>query len=198
MAQEIKDLIERIQKEGIEAARAKAREIEEEARRRAGLIVAEAKNEAARMTDEAHEKNAEFEASTKELLKQAGRDLLLSLRQEINAMLERIVVARVREVLTPDEMAKDIHELIRANAAKEGVVVLAAAGDAQKLEEIFFADLKEKTRQGIVLRASDDIGAGFLISYDGGRSHYDFTDQALAAYIGASLKPKLNDLLQGL
>jgi hypothetical protein len=40
------------------------------------------------------------------------------------------------------------------------------------------------------------MSGGFTISFDSGRSCYDFTDRALAAYIGTYLKPKLNQILQ--
>jgi len=51
-------------------------------------------------------------------------------------------------------------------------------------------------KSGIVLKPSEQISGGFLISFDRGRSAYDFTDQGLAEYIGGYLKPKLNRILQ--
>jgi vacuolar-type H+-ATPase subunit E/Vma4 len=45
------------------------------------------------------------------------------------------------------------------------------------------------------LRPAEEISGGFTISFDDGKSCYDFTDKALAEYIGIYLKPKLNQIL---
>jgi len=47
-----------------------------------------------------------------------------------------------------------------------------------------------------VLTSGEEISGGFTISFDSGKSCYDFTDKALADYIGTYLKPKLNQILQ--
>ena len=44
----------------------------------------------------------------------------------------------------------------------------------------------------IILKPAEEISGGFTISFDNGKSCYDFTDKALAEYIGTYLKPKLN------
>ncbi|PIW68507.1 MAG: V-type ATP synthase subunit E, partial [Candidatus Omnitrophica bacterium CG12_big_fil_rev_8_21_14_0_65_42_8] len=54
-----------------------------------------------------------------------------------------------------------------------------------------------EAKKGIVVRASDEISVGFTISFDAGKSQYDFTDKALAEYIGVYLKPKLSEILKG-
>lgn len=198
MAQEIKDLIEKIQKEGVEAAEEKARQIEAEARRKADSLLKEARAEAGRLLAETQDKCAGFKESTQIELKQAARDLLLFLRQEINAMLERIVVERVREALGHEELARIIRGFIKECAEQgEGeLCVSLSPEDAKKLQGVFLAELKDKTRQGILLKSSAEISGGFIVSYDAGRSHYDFTDRAIAAYIGTYLKPRLRELFE--
>lgn len=198
MAQEIKDLIEKIQQEGIQAAQNQARRIEEEARQKADALLEKVNLEAAKIIAEAKDKNVKAEESTKALLKQAGRDLLLSLRKEINAMLEKIIVTHVRDALRPEEMAKIIGGLIKDyhTEEKEGITVFLKKEDAQNLEKLFLSELKEKIKHGIALKPSEDIAGGFIISYDAGKSQYDFTDKAIAGYIGSYLKPKLAEILK--
>ena len=84
MAEELKNLIEKIHQEGVKAAEDKASDIENEAKRQAKAIVERAEKEAKDVIAEAKGKIAEMEGSGKVSLKQAGRDLLLSLRKEIN------------------------------------------------------------------------------------------------------------------
>ena len=58
MAEQIKDLIEKINQEGIKAAEEKARQVEEAAKQKADEILAKAKLEAERIIAEAAKRSA--------------------------------------------------------------------------------------------------------------------------------------------
>jgi vacuolar-type H+-ATPase subunit E/Vma4 len=173
MAEEIRDLIEKINQEGIKAAEEKAQNIEAAAKQRADDILAQAKLE-------------------------AGRDLLLSLRKEMNSMLGRIVVSDIRQALTPEALFKLLSEVVRNYNAGESsdITVFLKKEDLQTLEKFFLHKLREETKKKIILMPAEEISGGFTISFDSGKSCYDFTDKALAEYIGTYLKPKLNQILQ--
>ena len=113
MPEEIRDLIEKINQEGIKAAEEKANIIEFEARQRADAILSQAQAEADRMIAAADQRIMREDERERALLAQAGRDLLLSLRQEINVMLGRIVVSDIREALTPELLYRLLSEIIR-------------------------------------------------------------------------------------
>jgi len=197
MAEEIRDLIEKINEEGVRAAEGKARTIEAAAQQRAGEIVTKATAEAEAMIAAAQERIRRDEEKERILLSQAGRDLLLSLREEINAMLGRIVVSDVREVLTPEVLVRLIAESVRNySAGKSGdITVSVNARDLDVLENHFLKRLSDETKKTILLQPSEEISGGFTISFDDGKSCHDFTDKALAAYIGTHLKPRLNRIL---
>jgi vacuolar-type H+-ATPase subunit E/Vma4 len=93
-------------------------------------------------------------------------------------------------------LSKILSSLIKNYSAKENVIISLNKEDLRKLEKGLLDTLKEEVRKGITLRPSDDIQAGFIISYDSGKSYYDFTDTALAEYIGLHLKPKLKEILE--
>jgi V/A-type H+-transporting ATPase subunit E len=198
MAEEIRDLIEKINQEGIKAAEEKAQNIEAAAKQRADDILAQARLEAGEMIAVAKDRIHREDEKGKTLLVQAGRDLLLSLRKEINAMLGRIVVSDIHQVLTPEALFKLLSEVVRNFSAKEGsdITVLLNKEDLEILENFFLLQLREETRKKIILRPAEEISGGFTISFDSGKSCYDFTDKALAEYIGTYLKPKLNKILQ--
>lgn len=198
MAEELKGLIEKINEEGVKAAEEKARHIEEAARKRADEIMRKAEKEAERLIADGKERIARVEESANSSLKQAGRDLLLSLRREINSMLEKLIVSHVRKALTPDELARIIKELVKHHKTKEKgeVVISLKKEDIEKLEKGFFDEMREDIKKGIVIKPSDEIKGGFIISYDSGRSYYDFTDKALADYISSYLKPNLSNILK--
>lgn len=197
MAEEIRDLIEKINEEGVRAAEEKAQAIEAAAQLRAGEILKKAKTEAEVMIAAAQERIRKDEEKERILLSQAGRDLLLSLREEINAMLGRIVVSEVREVLTPDALFRLIEKSVRDYSAigSSDITVSVNARDLEILENHFIKRLSDETKKTILLQPSEEISGGFTISFDDGKSAYDFTDKALASYIGTHLKPRLNRIL---
>jgi V/A-type H+-transporting ATPase subunit E len=196
MADQIKDLIEKIQQEGVRAAEDKAKEIKNQAERQAEEIIKKAKLEAGKLIREAKEEIAKSQESSKILLKQAGRDLIISLKKEINKILDKLILFNVRQALSPEELAKILSSLIKNYSAKENVIISLNKEDLRKLEKGLLDTLKEEVKKGITLRPSDDIQAGFIISYDSGKSYYDFTDTALTEYIGSYLKPKLKEILE--
>ncbi|MDD2702482.1 MAG: V-type ATP synthase subunit E family protein [Candidatus Omnitrophica bacterium] len=199
MTDQIKELIEKINQEGSRAAEENARRIEQEARDKAGIILQKAESQAKKMTEEARDRIDSLQASSQAALKQAGRDLLLSLKQEIFEMLERVMVAQASAALKPDALAAIISELIKeyCRGQDTGVQVYLKEQDRRVLEEDFLNKLKGELKRGIELRAQDDIQAGFVISFDSGKSHFDFTDKSLAQYLGTHVKPKLAEILKG-
>jgi V/A-type H+-transporting ATPase subunit E len=198
MAEEIRDLIEKINQEGIRAAEEKARNIEAAANQRADEILSRARQEAEEMVAAARDRIRREDETGKILLAEAGRDLLLSLRKEINAMLGRIVVTEVRDALTPEALSRIIAEAVRHYSAGEDsdITVVLKKEDLSIIEKHFMNRLGGEIKKTILLKPSDEIPGGFTISFDNGRSCHDFSDRALADYIGTYLKPKLNSILQ--
>jgi len=198
MAEEIQSLIEKIQQDGIKVAEEKAKEIEDQAKKQADLIQENARIQAEKLFSEAKDNLAKMEQSQKALLAQAGRDLMLTLKKEINAMLERLILQEIKGSITPEVMADILGQIIKEQAklGKEDIIVTLKKADLDKLEKNFLARLKEEAKKGIVLKPSEDVRTGFLISFDNAKSYFDFSDQALSEYIGTYLKPKLAELLK--
>jgi V/A-type H+-transporting ATPase subunit E len=197
MAEEIRDLIEKIHQEGIKAAEEKSQLIEEEARQKADAILAQARQDAEEMMVSAKARVRLEDEKGKALLAQAGRDLLLSLRIEINAMLGRIMVSEVAQTLTPETISGLIRDVVSEYGREDShpVTVELNSSAREILELHFLRKLEEETKRSIVLRPSDEITGGFTISFDSERSRFDFTDGALAEYLGTHLKPRLNQIL---
>ena len=199
MPEELKELIEKIHREGVKAANNKAKNIEQSAASRAGSVVEKAEKSSEEIIRRARAEAARIKESGEASLQQAARNLMISLRKEINTVLNKVIALEVREALDTATMARIIISLAKSYKEEEAkdIIISLSKGDRQKMEKGFLARLKTELKKGIELKASDDIGGGFIISYDGGRSHYDFTDKALAEYIGLYLRPKLADILKG-
>lgn len=198
MAEEIKNLIEKIQQEGVKIAEDKAREIEVRAHKEAERILQEAKDKAEKLSSDANERLSKMQEKQKTLLAQAGRDLLLVLRKEINVVLDKLIRLEVKNTLTPEMLTRILVELIKNHSQKEQgrIVVSLNREDLGLLENSLLHKLQEEVKKGISLKAEDDLRGGFAISYDAGKSQYDFSDKALAEYIGSYLKPKLAELFK--
>lgn len=197
MTEDIKSLIEKIQQEGIATAQEKAGEIEAEARAKAEKIIQEAKSQAEKLMQQAKSEAKKTQESAQAALRQAGRDLLISLKKEINQLLEKIILTQTANALSPQELAKVLSSVIKhyQQQITGEVKVLLNKEDLEALEKHFLKELKEEAKKGIVLEQNNEIRAGFMISFDRGKSYFDFTDQALAEYIGMHLAPRLRDLL---
>jgi V/A-type H+/Na+-transporting ATPase subunit E len=198
MSDQIKELIEKINQEGVAAGQEKAARIEKQAQAEAETLVRKAQTQARQIIEDAQEKVARLQESSRSTLKQAGRDLLLGLKEEILGLLERVMVKDVAAVLTAEELAQIITGMIkecRGQEAGQAVVYLSAA-DKSKLEGHFLNKLKNELKSGIELRQKDDIRAGFMISFDAGKSHFDFSEKALAQYLETQVKPKVAEILK--
>jgi len=197
MAQEIKDLIAKIQQDGVLAAQALAAQIKADAEKDSAKIIASAKQEAGRIIEEATLRAKKLDDSTQAALKQAGRDTLISLRQEITVMLDRLIKINLNQALSAEELTKIIAALIK-NAPlslDSQIIVSLNEKDKEKLEQGFLKQLVEETKKKIVLKSAANIESGFVISFDAGRSIFDFSSQALSDYISGSLKPELTKIL---
>ena len=111
--------------------------------------------------------------------------------------LDRLIAAHVHKALEPGEMARIVTMLVKEHAAEaeSDIVISFKKQDLEKLEKGLLSELRTEVKKGLTLKASDEIQGGFVISYDAGKSYYDFTDKALAQYIAASLRPKLAEIL---
>ncbi len=197
MAEELKGLIEKIRQEGVEAAKKKASEIEEEAKRTAEKIRAGARDDADTITSRAKSEAEKTEKRTRDTLEQAARDMLLTLRKTMGAMLDTVVHTHVRASLKPEEMRDVLAKMIGSARREDSsdITVSVSKEDMKKVEAGLFKALGEEAKKGITIRPSENIQGGFVISYDGGKSHFDFSEKALAEYIGTHLKPTLKKIL---
>ncbi len=192
MAEEIKSLIEKIQKEGVDKARENAHRIEEEARVCSLELVARAKKEAELIIQKAKEESLRFKSSTEAALAQSARDFLIRLK-EANALLKKIIISDVEKYLDHEEMAKIINSLIKDHFKAQGdnIEVTFSARDLDKMKHCFFSRLSDQAKKGITLSSSQSLSSGFTISFDAGKSHFDFSGQALGEYLSAYFNKEL-------
>ena len=106
MAEELQGLLERIQEEGVKKADSEKERIITEAKSDAEKILADAKKKSEKIIKKSEEdakRNEERAAST---VRQAARDIILALNDELQTRLTNVVKECIGEAMTPEIMGK--------------------------------------------------------------------------------------------
>lgn len=197
MEVKLESLIEKIKQEGIEEARQTSQEILAKAQAEAAATVEQAQNEAARIVEEGKAAAARFQQNAERALQQAARDTVLSLKERINELFDRVFKREVGQALSPEFLSQLIQNLVTQWARDGAAEVVVSAEDKEKLEALLFAGLRQQLRDGVVLRVGDSIGKGFRIGMRGEGVYYDFSDETIAEVLKSFLNPMLQALLNG-
>jgi len=200
MPENLKDLLEKINQEGIKSAEEKARTIEAKAEKDAEKILADARKLADKITQEATSGAERLKITAVAGLKQASRDLLLGLKEDIRKTLNKVIAGEISKALSDEEIAGILAGLIDKYAEKNGkaddIKVLVKKEGLEKIKNAFMSKLKDKIKSGVEFKPSQNINAGFSISFDKGKSYFDFSDEGLLDALSAYLNPELAKLMR--
>lgn len=198
METQLQEIIDRIHTEGVKSAEERSREIIAHADKQAQDRIREAEENARRIVQQAEQEAARSRAAGESALQQAGRDLLLSIHQDIEQLFSRLVREAVGEALSPEQTATILARLIAAwpNAENDDVTVLLSEKDLKAVEQSMRKELSESLRDRVVLRPVRGISAGFRIGTGEGAAFFDVTDGTLADLLAAFLNPRLAKLLR--
>ena len=200
MSQQVQELIDKIKTEGIQKADKQASHIKAEAQKKADHIIAEANKKSEQIISDASSRVKKMEEATTMALKQASRDTLLSLRREIENILKRIVTSEIDKTLSAEQLSNVITEVAKnalgTEQTSQDILVAVNKDDYEQLKNGFLTRLKKEIKEPIKLESSNDIGRGFSISFDGGKSSFDFSDESLAEYLSTFLNAQVSELVK--
>ena len=199
MDTQVEELIDRIKKDGVDAAENSASEIISQAEKEAEKIISNAKAEAEKILKQAKEENARMEKASEDAIKQAGRNLLLAFRDSITKELSALVSDEVSKTYSKDMLSKLIPEVIKEwakNTSAEDVSVLLNEKDLADVESGLKAALKAEIAKGLTLKADNSISNGFRIGVKDGAAFYDYSAEAVAELFSAYLNPKVSALMK--
>ena len=201
MPEQLKDLLEKIKSEGIQAAEEKARQIESNAQIQAKKIIADAKDKAETIIEQANTEARKAKENGEAVLQHAARDLMLAVKDQIRALFDKIIATNITATLTGKEFSSIIGQVIdkyiKKGKQSSDVTLLLSPGDLKKLKNTFIARFKEKFKDKLEIKPTPNISAGFTISFDKGKSCYEFTDESLVECLSAYLNQELAQLLSG-
>lgn len=199
---QLNELIAKIKSEGVKSAEEKSAEILRQTEKKADEILAAAEKKASAFLARAQEESRRFEQTGKESLKQASRDVLLTLKSRIIGLFDSVVLSETGKALSGKTLEEVIVSLIKAwnpNDLAE-LELLLSAEDLNRLEKNLRTRLSEELKKGMEIRLSSRVQAGFQIGERDGAAYYNFTDQGIAeilsGYLNAKLAECVNEAIQ--
>jgi len=195
---QVQELIDKIKKDGIKAATEEANKVKAEAETEARRIVETAKREADDLLERAKQDAARAEKAGIAALEQASRNLILAFKDEVQALLNKIISEKVNASYNEDVLKSALPELIKSWAEKSGtdLAVILPESELSKLQGYFNDKLKNELSKGVELKSNRKLASGFHISNKAGSVYYDFSSEAVAKQLSAYLNPKLAELLK--
>jgi len=197
MIEHIQPLLDRIRTEGLKKAEAEREVLLERARAEADKIRADAEADAASLREKAE---ADADAATARgtaALQQAARDGLLQFRAELLRQVEAAAKTAAASALSADSLVSDlIRELVKTRSASGKIHVEAGSELAAKLENLLPALLQELGGgNGTEIRMNPRSGAGFRLKFGADAAVADLSDESIADWLAAYLRPELAQLL---
>lgn len=192
----LQELLDKIRKDGIEAAQTDAAKVLAEAEERRKAVLADAEREAKALLAKAKADADRFEEAGKAALEQAARNLVISFRTEIEAVLAAIVRADTEKAFSGSVLEAAIPAVLAAWKDKDtdDLAVLLPPAELSKLEGAFRKKLESELKKGLELRPFPGIKAGFRIAEKDGAAYYDFSSDSLAEMLSQYLNAQLGEI----
>lgn len=198
MEVKLENLIEKIREEGVSEAKKAADDIIRKAKQEAAMIIQKAEQEARDKIEKANRETSQLYHTTRVSLNQAARDTILSLREELAALLDRVLKRKILQILSPEVLKELLFKVIETWRPDQEVQleVTVSGKDREKLEDLISSFFKETIRNPIDIKIGD-IEGGFRIGRKGEQVFYDFTDDSLRDILKQFLSPSLSAMLSG-
>ena len=195
---QVQELINKIKKDGIEAASDEAARIKQKADTEAVQILDAAGKEAAEIVAKGKQDAERFEKAGVAALEQASRNLVLAFKGEIQALIDRIVQENVTRVYGDDVLKAVLPDLIKKwseNEAGSPSIMLPEAS-LNKIQDYFKSKLSAQLKKGLELNSDKNLSGGFRIVEKDGSAYYDFSADSVAELLCSYLNPRLSEILK--
>ncbi|MDR1839838.1 MAG: V-type ATP synthase subunit E [Treponema sp.] len=195
---QVQELIDKIKKDGISAASEEASRIKTEAGAEAQRVLETAKREAEEIVRNGKQEAERSEKAGVAALEQASRNLVLVFKDEIQALLNRLINEHVSAQYNEDALKNVLPELLKSWAEKgsDNLTVILPESELSKIQSFFSEKMTGELWKGIELKSSRKLTSGFHISNREGSVYYDFSAEAVATLLSAYLSPKLAEILK--
>lgn len=198
MTEELQALLERINEDGVNKAQAESEKIITESKKNAEQIEKQAQENAEKIKKDANQEADLLLRKGEDSLRQASRDIILSLREQ----LQERMAAVVKNCLASDTDPKAFAGVIVDTVGKqigEGTIsnleVEIPEKDNKAITDHILGNLGNDLQKNTEITPRKEIESGFRLRFDNQDVVYDFSDQALADVILGFLGPKLAEII---
>lgn len=195
----LKELTERLYKEGLSKGREEGDKILAEARARAGAIEDEARKKAAKTIADAEKKASDIMSKAASDVKMASAQSLQSLKAAItDAVLAKSVDSAAAKVLSNESFVKDIILKAAAGMGKEAgdLCVILPEDHQKKLGDYVRSEISKAVGKGIEVRPGK-IKGGFNIGPKDGGYFISMSEETFDELIKEYLRPATRKELFG-
>lgn len=199
MAEELQNLLERIQKDGVQKAEQESGRIVSQAREKADALVKEAEDKAAALVKNAEQDAAQFMERSKRTLEQAARDVVLSVGDAVAATMEGIAAHEVAEALKPDTLKKILVSVIKSYCEEQKsdrITVLLSAEDQKAIADFLMSKFKARMKKGLEIKADAGVTSGFKVSIVDENIEHDLSVDAVTDALSQLVRPQLAEILK--
>lgn len=196
---QLQELIDRIKKDGAEAAETEAKAIIDSAKAEAEKIISDAKVKADKILLDAKTENEKMVKSSEDTIRQAGRNVLISFRESVARELAALINKSVNNVYSSEDFTDLIVKTVESwakNPDADDLSVILNTDDLMKLEKTLIAKLNAHLSSGVTLKSNDNFDGGFRIAVNGGKAYYDYSAEAVTDMLSNYLSDKVTTLLK--
>jgi V/A-type H+-transporting ATPase subunit E len=210
----VQELIDQIRGQGVKAAQDEAERTLSAARKEAAAVRAKAQAEARETVKAARDQVEAEKAAGAEAIRNAARDSLLELRNQVQKAFEVHVRHLVSHHLEDSGFIRSLILVLAGQAAEQFIndhdavvfVARASAGGADtthsegalrdKIDSAVLGAAGGMLREGIQLLGDDTITGGVRVRLAGENLEIDMTDQALSRLLLKQLLPRYRAIVQ--
>lgn len=200
MNSQIRELTEKIRREGLEKAEAEASRIREEAEKEALRIKENAEKESARILENARREADSYAERVRADLRLSAEQSLLKLRTEIRELLladvfEEPVDRNMNDPHFVTSLLKNVVENWKDCSEDVSLEVMLPGHIHQTAEEQFRKTAGYLLNNGLKLKPSKNISGGFEIRPSNGRYKISMTDEAFEAFLKENFRTVAKNFL---
>lgn len=196
MEQQIQELVDSIKRDGIDEANNKRDEILSEAKAQAKEIISKSEKEASARIEKAQREVNIMKQSAHESIRQAARDVILSLKKSIHSHMDLLLNQHIKETLTPEQTVALIVSVVKSGISdvKQSQVEVSKKS-IKGLEEKLRKDLEKELKSGLELNIVPHVDIGFKYADKKGNSYYDFSDEEISNLLSPYLSDAISEIL---
>ena len=198
MDTQVSELIDRIKSEGVEQAEKQAEQIVAAAEERAQAAIEKARQDAAAIVAQAEQERAKQETAGKEAVRQAARDTVLSVQAQLTAIFKQVIESSTGEAMNDQALQEAVMSVISSWSSGEesSIDVVLSESDLDKVEAALRGKLVERLGEGVEIKASSAVAAGFRIASRETGIYYDFSSAAIADALASYVTPRLGETIR--